>query len=386
VERATAARIAAEQASAAKDRFLAILSHELRSPLSTILGWAQILSARTDLPENSRRAIQTIERNARAQAQLIGELLDISRIVTGKLHLELDVVGLRAVVESAVASVRMDLNKKLDVRAELPAAEVFVNGDATRLMQVVMNLLNNAVKFTDAGGSVVVALREDGDQVELSVSDTGIGIAPNQIGHIFDLFQQGDTTLKRRKGGLGLGTAIAKQLVEAHGGVLRVESDGVDCGAKFTARLPCATSNSASEPPGFAFYRELSDIRILVVDDEPDIIDLMRHLLEREGAFVKTAETATAALKVLEGDSFDVLVSDIGLPEQDGFALIREIRARGLSGARMPAIALTGYAGQEYAHIANAAGFQLHLAKPVDARELISAVVRLRGKALAEPS
>lgn len=379
-EHANAARDAAEQANAAKDRFLAVLSHELRSPLSTILGWSQILSARADLSETSRRAVQAIERNARAQAQLIAELLDISRIVTGKLHLELAVVDFTALVETAVASIRMDLDKKIDIVCEFPGTEAFVAGDATRLSQVVTNLLNNAVKFTDAGGSVRVTITDDGDYVELSVSDTGLGIAPDQIRYVFDLFRQGPATINRSKSGLGLGMAIAKQLVEAHGGEITARSPGIGQGATFTVRLPCAASHSASNPPGFAFRRELTGVRILLVDDEPDIVELLRHLLESEGATVHVAETAAAALELLESREFDVLVSDIGLPEQDGLALIREVRARGYSGEDLPAIALTGYAGKDYAHLASAAGFQLHVGKPVDSRDLILAVLRFVGR------
>lgn len=375
-EQANATREAAEQANQAKDRFLAVLSHELRSPLSTILGWSQILIARNDLSESNRKALSAIERNAHVQADLIDELLDVSRVVTGKLHLDLDVVDFSAIVRSAVASVRSEVDTRIDIQCDLPASEVFVTGDATRLSQIVTNLVDNAVRFTDAGGSVRVSVREHGDNADLSVSDGGAGILPEQIPYVFDLFRRGQSTGRRGKVGLGLGMAIAKQLVEAHGGEIEVRNAGVGRGTTFTVRLPCAASHSGSNP-GFAFRRELSQLRVLLVDDEPDILEVLRHLLETEGASIQTAQTAAGALKLLDESDFDILVSDIGLPEQDGLALIREVRARGYSSSELPAIALTGYAGPDYARLASDAGFQLHLGKPVEARDLVSTIAQI---------
>ena len=245
-EHANAAREAAEQANNAKDRFLAVLGHELRSPLSTILGWSQILSARSDLSDVNRRAVQAIERNARAQAQLIGDLLDISRVVTGKLHLELDVVDFTAIVETAVASVRIDLDKGVDIIRDFPESETFVTGDATRLSQVVTNILTNAVKFTDPGGFVRIAIRDDGAYVELSVTDSGIGIAPDQIRYIFDLFRQGHTTINRNKSGLGLGMAIAKHFTEQMHGSISFESE-VNVGTTFHVDFPIAHAEARAK-------------------------------------------------------------------------------------------------------------------------------------------
>jgi CheY-like chemotaxis protein/anti-sigma regulatory factor (Ser/Thr protein kinase) len=253
---------------------------------------------------------------------------------------------------------------------------VLVCADATRLTQIVTNIVNNAVKFTDAGGSVRVRVREVDGRAELSVSDTGIGIARDQLRYIFDLFRQANPGATRAKGGLGLGMAIVKQLAEAHGGEVRIESPGIGRGTTVTVWLPSTVPDERDEPLRFSSRGDLADFRILVVDDETDTLELLRHLLESEGAVVEVAESAVAALAHLDRASFDVLVSDLGLPEQDGFALIREVRARGRSAAALPAIALTGYADRDSANLSRAAGFQVHIGKPVDARELVTAIAR----------
>jgi CheY-like chemotaxis protein/anti-sigma regulatory factor (Ser/Thr protein kinase) len=252
-----------------------------------------------------------------------------------------------------------------------------VRADATRLSQIVTNLVDNAVKFTDAGGSVWIRVREVDGRAELSVSDTGIGIAQDQLRYIFDLFRQANPGATRAKGGLGLGMAIVKQLVEAHGGEVRVESAGIGRGTTVIVRLPSVVPEDRDEPLKFTSRSDLADLRILVVDDEPDALELLKHLLESEGAVVEVAESAVAALALLDRAAFDVLVSDLGLPEQDGFALIREVRARGRSAAALPAIALTGYADRDSANLSRAAGFQVHIGKPVDARELVTAIARV---------
>lgn len=378
VEKAHAAQQAAEQANAAKDRFLAILSHELRSPLNTVLGWAQILTQRADLDEPCRRAIQTIERSARAQAQMIADLLDISRIVAKKLHLELDVVDFKSVVESAVSAAALGrTDTSVELASELPELDVPVNGDATRLQQIVTNLLNNAVKFTPSGGKIRVRLESVDREAVLTVSDNGVGIHPGQLAHVFDPFRQAAADINHRKGGLGLGLAIARQLAEAHGGRVDAQSDGLGCGSSFTVRLPQAPVHVLSPVEGAGPGAELREVRVLVVDDEADTLELTRYLLESAGALVETADSAPAALAVLDSRRFDVLVSDIGLPEQDGHALVREVRARGHTGNALPAIALTGYATSADATLCAAAGFQMHLAKPVDARELVRSIARL---------
>lgn len=376
VEHANAAREAAEQANLAKDRFLAVLSHELRSPLNSILGWAQILGLRTDLPEAGRRAVQTIERNARAQAQLISDLLDISRIIAGKLHIEFVVVDFKAVVEASVASARLSVGEKpVEIRCNLPDAEVHVSGDATRVQQVVSNLLNNAVKFSEAGGVIEVTLELQERELVLSVRDQGMGIAAEELAPIFDPFRQA-TQAATSKGGLGLGLAIAKQLVEAHRGRIAASSPGLGAGATFTLHLPRALAPAVAERPALP-ATQLTGLSVLAVDDDVDSLEMARILLENAGASVVTAESAPAALAAIEKHSFNVILSDVGLPEQDGLALMREIRARGHAAEALPAVALTGYASSSDARLATAAGFQAHLAKPVDAAELLLVIAQL---------
>lgn len=369
-EEAHTALVAAEQASLAKDQFLAILSHELRSPLNAMLGWAQILLNDQQLSDSARRAAQTIERNARTQAQLIGDLLDISRIIAGKLNLEMSNLELGALTEAALAAARPAVEvRRLQLRHEL-SDDVDVYGDQTRLQQIVTNLLNNAIKFTDEGGSVEVSLRRDGREAVLSVTDTGVGISPDMLGRVFDVFQQAGTQ-QRRKGGLGLGLAIARQLAEAHGGSLRAASEGEGKGSTFTLRLPL-TAKSTRPPAGdFRLQGGLAGVRVLAVDDERDNLDFVRYLLEQAGASVVGASSAEEALEALERETFELMVSDIGLQDQDGLHLMREVRARGHLAARLPAIALTGYAGRHDVHLVSAAGYQRHLAKPVDAATLI---------------
>ncbi|HET9954687.1 MAG TPA: ATP-binding protein [Polyangiaceae bacterium] len=385
MEHANAAREAAEKASEARDRFLAVLSHELRSPLGTILGWAQVLGMRADFDEKTRHALQSIERNARAQAKLIEELLDVSRFMAGKLHLETEVIDFAQIVQSAVTSARLGLDKSVELASHSGEVDAYVLGDPTRLQQVVTNLLNNAIKFTDPGGHVQVDVTTEAGQVVLRVSDTGIGISPEQIPRLFGLFQQVELNSRksnepysqRRKTGLGLGLAVSKQLVEAHGGKIVGHSEGIGHGATFEVRLP-----RVAAPPAIPLREEgqrgrLAGIRVLLVEDELDLLDLTRHVLEVDGASVSAAQSAAAALALLRTETFDVLLTDIGLPEQDGFALIREVRARGHHREQLPAVALTGFASNEHARLAKAAGFQMHLAKPVDSRELVQAVQSL---------
>lgn len=384
---ANAARDAAEQANAAKDKFLAVLSHELRSPLNAVLGWAQILNRSPSIDDASRRAVQAIERNARVQAQLIADLLDISRIVMHKLHLEMEVADFKAIVESAVQAARLGLGvtgKKLVIESRSPEAEVYVYGDPARLQQVVTNLLNNAMNFTENGGRIDVGLSLEDDGAVLTVRDTGVGIAPGQLEHIFDPFHQAAEDVNHRKGGLGLGLAIARQIAGAHGGSINATSDGHGKGSTFTLRLGAVVTPSFVARTTTTEERELSKLQVLLVDDESDTLDVTRYLLEGAGATVQTADSAAAALEVIQTQRFDVVVSDIGLPVQDGFALIREVRARGFGAEVLPAIALTGYASSSDARRSSAAGFQMHMAKPVDAQSLVRAIKTLSGKRLTE--
>lgn len=374
-ERARAAREAAEEANAAKDRFLAVLGHELRSPLNTVLGWAQILASRADLDPTVQKAVKTIERNARAQAQLISDLLDVSRIIAGKLHFELQVVDLKAIVANAVAACKLTLDKQIDILHDSSEADAHVLGDTTRLQQVVTNLLNNAVKFTERHGSIEVRIERAQRHVQLTVKDTGVGIPSDQIDSIFELFQQ--SALGQRKGGLGLGLSISKQLVEAHGGQIRVESPGVGMGSTFTVRLPCVTAGLPTPEEDLVLESQLENRRILVIDDDADILELMRYALEHRGARVCTVQSASAALERLAQESYDVLVSDLGLPEKDGLTLMRELRAQEHLSRSLKTVALTGYASEADAQQCKDAGFELHLVKPISPWELARAITRL---------
>ncbi len=375
-EAAHSALIAAEQASLAKDQFLAVLSHELRSPLNAMLGWAQILLNDSSLNEGARRAAQTIERNARTQAQLIGDLLDISRIIAGKLNLEMTSLELGSLTEAVISAARPAVaQRRLELTYQM-LEDVDVYGDSTRIQQIVTNLLNNAVKFTEAGGRIEVTLKRDGHVAELSVRDTGIGMSPELLQRVFDVFHQGGTA-QRRKGGLGLGLAIAKQLAEAHGGSLTAASAGEGAGSVFTLRVPVAAKSARPPAQAFEPQGELEGVRILAVDDEQDNLELVSYLLERAGARVIGADSAERALQLLEQGSFDIMISDIGLQDQDGLDLMREIRARGHVAAKLPAVALTGYAGRHDVHLVSAAGYQKHLAKPVDAATLLKTISSL---------
>jgi PAS domain S-box-containing protein len=375
-EEAHSALVAAEQANLAKDQFLAILSHELRSPLNAMLGWAQILLSDQQLGEGARRAAQTIERNARTQAQLIGDLLDISRIIAGKLNLEMSNLELGTLTEAALSAARPALAQRRLSLVRGVMEEVDVYGDSTRLQQIVTNLLNNAIKYTEEGGRVEVSLRRVGRGAELTIADSGVGMTAELLERVFDVFQQG-TDPQRRKGGLGLGLAIAKQLAEAHGGTLTAASPGVGLGSVFTLRLPLASKST--RPPAMAFEPrgELQGVRILAVDDEQDNLELVRYLLESAGATVTAASSAEAALTALGSQEFDLMISDIGLDDQDGLDLMREVRARGHSPSALPALALTGYAGHHDVHLVTAAGYQKHLAKPVEAGTLLRTSIAL---------
>jgi PAS domain S-box-containing protein len=394
-ERESAARAEAEQANRLKDEFLATVSHELRSPLNSILGWARMLRDKRLDEEESARALEVIYRSARAQNQLIGDLLDVSRIIMGKLRLEARVVDLIPVIEAAMDVVRPAAEaKKIKLISALDPAAGPVSGDAARLQQVVWNLLSNAIKFTPAGGKVMVRLESEGAGVTITVSDTGEGIAPEFLPFVFDRFRQFANYPARAAGGLGLGLAIVRHLVESHGGTVSAASRGRGQGATFTATLPLATGREESGEAGRGRLAgageipeshaqspdSLRDLRVLLVEDEPDARDLLGLILTSHGAEVRACASAAEALRSLDEWSPDVLVSDIGMPGEDGYGLMRKVRARGPErGGFIPAIALTAYARAEDARRALEAGYQTHVPKPIEPGELAAVVAGLAG-------
>jgi PAS domain S-box-containing protein len=388
-----AAREEAEHASRMKDEFLATLSHELRTPLNAILGWAQILRTVRADPEELAEGLETIERNARAQTRIIDDLLDMSRIISGKVRLDVQPLDLSSVVVAALDTVRPAADAKgIRVIPVLDGHAGGVSGDAGRLQQVFWNLLFNAIKFTPRGGRVQVVLQRAGPHVEVSITDTGEGISPEFLPHVFDRFRQSDASTTRRHGGLGLGLALVKQLVELHGGRVRATSPGPGKGATFVVELPVAAVNPPrpapeSGPPTHAGgapapagpCASLRGVRVLVVEDEPDARALLRRVLRDCDADVTTAASAAEALELLRESRPHVLVSDIGMPGEDGYELIRKLREMGNGFAELPAVALTAYARSEDRERALRAGFQVHVPKPVEPAELVTTVANLAG-------
>ena len=378
----------AQDANRMKDEFLATVSHELRTPLHAILGWSRLLRGATLDEEASARALETIERNAQAQAQLVGDILDVSRIIAGKLRLDVRHVPVATVIEAALDSVRPAAHAKgIQIEASVPNPDLAVLADPGRLQQIVWNLLSNAIKFTPSGGRVEVALRRAGDDVEIVVSDSGIGIDSTFLPYVFDRFRQADSSTSRTHGGLGLGLAIVRHLTELHGGRVGVESGGPGSGAAFTVRLPALASlqpASGSRPVDATRdipVSALVGVRILAVDDQADARALIAASLERYGATVTTAASAGEALDIVAADRPHVLIGDIGMPDEDGYVLIRRLRGRSeQEGGRIPAIALTAYARREDRDRALDAGFQIHLSKPIDHLELVGAVASLVGR------
>ncbi|PSR18510.1 PAS domain S-box protein [filamentous cyanobacterium CCP3] len=375
-----AARAAAEAASRTKDEFLAVVSHELRSPLNPILGWATLLQSGNLSEAKTKQALAVIERNAKLQTELIDDLLDVSRMLRGKLEINATTVNLAATIRAAIETVRLAAEaKSIQVDVHLDDQIGLVSGDATRLQQVVWNLLSNAVKFTPAGGQIRVRLaRDDANQAEITVSDTGKGISPDFLPLIFDYFRQADSATTRQFGGLGLGLAIVRHLVELHGGTIRADSAGEGLGATFTVTLPTLTHQPAADrharlnEPAL----DLHGSHILVVDDDADTRNFIVFLLEQVGATVSSAASARAALNALQQAQPQVLISDIGMPEVDGYMLMQQIRALPTErGGRIPAIALTAYAREADQEQALAAGFQRHIPKPVQPAALIQALV-----------
>ncbi len=387
-ELAQSERAKLQEANRAKDMFLATVSHELRTPLNAIVGWGQMLRTGGLTKETEQRAIDTIERNGRALAQLVADLLDVSRVVSGNLHVDEGQIDLRSIVEAALDAARpVAVDNGIELSAELPDKPVSAVGDATRLQQVVGNIVGNAMKFTPRGGHVAVAMRVMERVVELEVTDDGPGIAPEFLPNVFDRFKQADIGVHRAQRGLGLGLAIVKHLVELHGGTVTAHSEGLGTGARFSVTLPlgaAAERISLVPPPKPEEHAPqgveppaLAGIYALLVEDDPDGCDLMQMMLRRFGAEVTAVSTAAAALESVRERRPDVLVSDIGLPDGDGFALLKRVRE---SNQDLPAVAVTAYASRQDVARALAAGFQAHVAKPVEPAQLSAAVAHASGR------
>jgi PAS domain S-box-containing protein len=381
LEQEQAAREAAEQANRIKDEFLAVLSHELRSPLNPILGWTKLLQSQSYTPEETAQALATIERNVKLQVQLIDDLLDVSRILRGKMVLNVCPVNLVTIIESALETVQLAAEAKgIQIRTHLDEKVGTVSGDSTRLQQIVWNLLTNAIKFTPQDGHIEVRLHRVENFAQLEVQDTGKGIKPEFLPYVFDSFRQEDGAITRKFGGLGLGLAIVRHLTEQHGGTITVESTGEGQGATFMVRFPLQPTTPEGLPasPAPAQALDLRQLKILVVDDEADMRELMQVALVSYGAQVQIAGSAMEALHQLESWRPQVLISDIGMPEMDGYMLLRKVRRLPPEqGGQIPAIALTAYAGEFDQQLALAAGFQKHVAKPVEPDQLVEAIVTL---------
>jgi len=396
LEAERAARSQAERVNLLKDEFLANVSHELRTPLNAILGWAQLLTSMNPTPDDLKEGLETIWRNARQQAQLIEDLLDMSRIASGKVRLDVQQADLVGVVQQAVSTVKPSADAKgIHLRQIIDPRIGLVTGDPNRLQQVVWNLLSNAIKFTPKGGKVDVLLQRVNSHVEITVNDSGIGIKPELLPHVFERFRQGDASTTRKHGGLGLGLAIVKQLIELHGGTVRVQSAGEGQGTTFVVNMPLAPVREDKarvhpSTPGET-VREIGDlnlagIKILVLEDEADARELIKRVLVQRQAEVFTASGAVEALQSLKSNRPDVMVCDIGMPDVDGFQFIRQVRKLSASeGGKTPAVALTAFARSEDRTRALMAGYQIHISKPIEPQELIATVASLAGRTAKRP-
>lgn len=384
------ARSEAERLSYIKDEFLATLSHELRTPLNAIQGWATLLRQREVTTEDRARGLEAIDRNVRAQAQIVSDLLDMSRIISGKIHLEVEPISLHEVIHNAIEAVRASADaKNLRIRTMLDSRVGLVRGDPNRLQQILWNLLSNAVKFTPAGGRVQVVLERVNSHLEVMVEDTGIGIAPEFLPYAFERFRQADSATTRKHGGLGIGLSIVKTLAELHGGSVRVKSAGENQGTTFVVALP--VSHVADEElersqrlPALVDSLEaielpsLNGAAVLIVDDEPDGRQLMVRILEGRGAKVTAVASGNEALDLLQRDHFAIFVSDIGMPGMDGYELVGRVRSLDTERkSPIPAIAVTAYARAEDRQRSLLAGYQMHLSKPIEARELVAGIASL---------
>jgi PAS domain S-box-containing protein len=394
-----AAREEAERVGRLKDEFLATVSHELRTPLNAILGWATLLRRLDAHSEDHMRGVETIERNARMQGQIIADLLDMSRIISGKVQLDVQPIDLSEVIHAALDAVRLSIEaRKLRLRVTMDARAGRLRGDPGRLQQVFWNLLTNAVKFTPSGGRIDVVMERVNSHVEVSIEDSGIGIKPEFLAFVFDRFRQADASTTRRHGGLGLGLSIVKHLVELHGGSVRVKSPGEGLGATFVVALPISVVRTEDAGAGerIAFsdvdvssiaLPSLESVRALIVDDQEDARILVCRLIEQYGGRCALAESATEALRILETQDVNIIVSDIGMPDTDGYELIRKIRSMQSHAIRnLPAIALTAYARADDRQRALLAGYQMHVSKPVDPRELIAGIASLLNLSASQSS
>jgi PAS domain S-box-containing protein len=388
------ARNEAERANRLKDDFLATISHELRNPLNAILGWAHMMRLGKLNDANIERAVETIYRNAKSQSQLVADLLDVSRIISGKLRLDVRTVDLISIVNAAIDSIRPAADaKSIRLQTMLDPAAGPISGDADRLQQIVWNLLTNAVKFTPKGGRIQVKLQRIDSHVEIVVSDSGVGISKEFLPYVFDRFRQADASTTRIHGGLGLGLSIVHQLVDLHGGTVTVQSEGEGKGATFTIMLPFVgvisqketeseNSTQNAEVLSFDGLPSLAGLKVLVVDDEADTRELIGEVLKECGSEVIITRSAAEALEALEQHQPDILISDLGMPDEDGYSLIEKIRALPSErGGNIPAAALTAYARAEDRMRVLRSGFQFHLPKPVDSAELVTVVASLAGRA-----
>jgi PAS domain S-box-containing protein len=384
LSRESRAREAAEESNRLKDEFLATVSHELRTPLTAILGWSRLLDSEALDDGVARQAIETIWRNAKAQSQIIDDILDVSRIITGNLHLELHPVELAPIVENAINVVRPTADAKgIGIAAKLDTAPIVVSGDTNRLQQVIWNLLSNAVKFTSGGGEVSVSISQTAAEAEIKVTDTGLGISREFLPFVFDRFRQADSSTTRQHGGLGLGLAIARHLVEIHGGSISADSQGKGQGSAFTIKLPLldskikAVETIDAENTPLGSQQSLSGVHVLLVDDDADTLELMTTALTSRKANVTAVGSAGEAIDAIKARPPDVLVSDIAMPEEDGYGLIARVRSLDAEAqSSIPAVAITAYAKEEDRERALASGFQIYLAKPVELSELITVVAR----------
>lgn len=379
------ARTEAEHANRLKDDFLATLSHELRTPLNAIVGWSQLLLMDQCGPQETQEGLEAIERNARVQATMISDLLDVSRITSGKLRLDVEEIDLVQTIERAIETVAAAIAaKELRLTKVLDPYAGPVSGDSNRLQQIIWNLLTNSIKFTPKGGRISVRLKRINSHVEIAVEDSGIGISAEDRLHVFERFRQVDASTTREHGGLGLGLAIVKQLVELHGGTIRADSPGANQGSTFTVSLPVTAVQQAIPVRSVTSNRSdrisLEGVRIMIVDDDEDARLLYRRILTSADAEASEFSAARDALDAVESFSPSILLSDLGMPNEDGFWLIRELRGRGVDMHAVPAIAITAFTRPQERRRALLAGFQLHLSKPVDPAELIAAVATLTGR------
>lgn len=386
------ARAEAETANRMKDQFLATVSHELRTPLNAIIGWSHLLRSGNLDKTTATRALETIDRNAKSQAQLIEDILDVSRVITGKLRLNTEPVDIASVINAAIDSVQLAVDSKdIQLAVTLDPSGRHTIGDSSRLQQVVWNLLVNAIKFTPSGGHIEVKVSRSGRNLKIRVRDTGEGISKEFLPFIFDRFRQADGTTTRQHGGLGLGLSIVRHLIELHGGTIKAESAGEGLGATFTIKLPLASSPQRAEKrkaaaalpadegtaKHFALLPSLKDIKVLLVDDDDDTLQMLGVMLTESKAKVHTANTVAGAMEVLEWFRPDVVVSDLAMPGEDGYALITKLRALEDGDAPIPAVALTSYVRVEDRTRALSAGFNMFVPKPVQPEELISAIANL---------